>query len=141
MNNLNIDMLRSDNSQERESIAAQMGDILEYGSPDGKTLFLFMTALLKTVPEEKSEAVKEAILHSIALGASNNEISNLDLPWNGIIISLDKLSSNSLVSALTALGFTKDRKFQANIEQFLNHEDATVRDAAKTGLLELNYRT
>jgi HEAT repeat protein len=135
MSNELLIQLQSRNEKIRYNAAAELGDSFESRGVSDEASGPLAEQLIAALLVEDSVLVRERIAYTLMLmGMSGYRPS---VSWDAMASSLDRLEPQALEYALSALGFTKNMRYETTISRYLRHSHETVRDAAAEALQEL----
>jgi hypothetical protein len=121
----------------RTRAAEELGDLLEYGKWPETDVAQTADLLIDAACQEQDAQARESQLNSLAVLSSKH--IGVKASWQRLAVSLSAFDNSSLENALSALGFSRDLKFKAVLQGYLNHIDPAIRLAATHALRELTY--
>jgi hypothetical protein len=128
--------LTESNPGERALAAEEIGDLLENADLPLANVETLARRLIEAAATEADEEARWAMLDALSK-AGSRRASPISGPWVKLVAALGAFDPQSLIYALSALGFTRDLSLADWIRPYLAHQDSDVREAARDALVEL----
>jgi hypothetical protein len=132
------EILVEQNPQEKNSLLAQLSQVLEYHHGLNEAdIAEGVRLLLSAALREDNKAVREMFFSTIDTAVVYHDING---DWDRLVAALPSLDKHELEYVLDILEISGKVRYLPALEEYVHHADPEIREWAQEAITEIEYR-